>query len=429
MTIHPRPGGPVTPSSPKPPDSSWLVVERAIMARRNRRKEKCFWILVAFFGWSLRELRPAQAPLPPELVPIIERVERMITSELAKQEIGGVSVGIVSGADLVWTRSYGWADAERKVRPDKDSVYRIGSITKQFTALMLLQLVEDGKVHLGEPVEKYLPEINQLTDRPRWAPPITFVQLATMTAGLDRDPEDPLKYIKGPVSDFEKILLSAIPHTKYAFEPGVRSYYSNIGYAILGAALGRVAKQPFVDYVRERILAPLGMVDTDYEPNLRFAARVAKGHQVDHDGKIDTNTPASEQGGRGGKSPAGGLYSTVVDMARFQAFELGAGPETVLKKKALEDYFSRVHSAGAGLAGGYGIGFQLMRRGELVAVGHNGGVAGYHTSAFVDRKSRSGVIVLRNVVGKFDVTGLCLGILAEVAKARTSQTRAAEQVR
>jgi CubicO group peptidase (beta-lactamase class C family) len=119
---------------------------------------------------------------------------------------------------------------------------------------MLHQLAESGKVRLSDPVEKYFPDVKAVRDRFPDAPPITLVQLATHTSGLGREPDDLPTYLKGPVSDWEKVLIAALPHTRYEFEPGTRWSYSNIGYAILGASLGRAIGQPYTEYVRERIL-------------------------------------------------------------------------------------------------------------------------------------------------------------------------------
>lgn len=210
----------------------------------------------------------------------------------------------------------GLADAETKAPAASDTIYRIGSVTKQLTALMLLQLVQAGKVHLSDPVEKYFPEVNKVQGRLAGSPPITLVQLATHTSGLDREPEDTDTYLKGAVADWEKVLLAALPHTKFAFEPGTRFSYSNIGYAILGAALARAAGQTYVDYVRQHVFEPLGMSDTAFGPNDRIRARIAKGY-VNDDGKIDAETAAREHQGRGYKVPNGAVYTTVGDLARF----------------------------------------------------------------------------------------------------------------
>src|ERR1700728_686637 len=112
------------------------------------------------------------------------RIDSMIAAAFAKQPYGSVTVGVVSGTALVWTKSYGDADMEKKIPADKNTIYRIGSITKMFTALMLEQLADRATVHLSDPVEKYVPEIKAVSDRYADASPITLIQLATHTSGL-----------------------------------------------------------------------------------------------------------------------------------------------------------------------------------------------------------------------------------------------------
>jgi CubicO group peptidase (beta-lactamase class C family) len=342
---------------------------------------------------------PARKGRAPQLTAAVREVESLVAAELAKDNLGSVTVGIVSGPDLIWAKSFGLADMEQKIPATPNSVYRIGSMTKQFTGLMLLQLVEAGKVHLSEPVETYFPEINKVQGRQTWYPSPTFVQLATMTAGLDREPGNLPSYVVGPVSEWEKTLIAALPQVQYVSEPGTRYLYSNISYAVLGAALGRVARQPYTDYLRERILAPLGMMNTAFELDPEMRARLAKGYEVGRDGKADPEGPARDHAGRGYKVPNGALYSTVGDLARFVSFQLGEGPDKVLSRNALAENLSHTSSAMLDLRAGYGIGFMVSRRGELVIYGHGGDVAGYGASAQFDRASGTGVVVLRNVGG------------------------------
>jgi CubicO group peptidase (beta-lactamase class C family) len=359
-----------------------------------------------------------QAPVAPDLRVAIEQVDALAAAEFAKDNRGSVTIGVVSGAELVWTKSYGYADMEKKTPATKDTVYRIGSITKQFTGLMLLQLVEAGKVRLSDPVEKYFPEVNKVEGRFAGAPPITLVQLATHTSGMGREPADLQTYLKGPVSEWEKVMIAALPRTKYGFEPDARFSYSNIGYAVLGAALSRAAGQSFVDYMSQKFFAPLGMTHTAFEPNEKIKPYLAKGYGVQGD-RVDAETPEREHQGRGYKVPNGAMYSTVSDLARFLAFELGHGPADVLKKETLEDNFKRVNSASGDLTEGYGIGFQVERHGSLIVYGHGGAVAGYLAGAFVDRASGVGVIALRNVSGgPFNISGLVMRSLETLAASR-----------
>ena len=329
--------------------------------------------------------------------PKLPEVDTVVSSEFARQSIGSVTAGVIVGADLVWSKSYGDANMDGPVPADTDTVYRIGSITKMFTALMLEQLVETGKLHLSDPVEKYLPEIAQVRGRYPDAPPITLIQLATHTSGLGREPANTATYVKGPVKEWETILLAALPETSYIAEPGTQFAYSNIGYAILGAALARAAGQPYMEYVTEQILEPLGMTHSVWEWNDEILPHLAKGYEVrGPNGGIDAVTPAREQEtGRGYKVPNGAMYSTVGDLARFASFLLGQGPERVLKPTSLERFREFV-PASAGLTSGYGIGFQVNRRDGYVALGHGGDVAGFHAMLLLNVAKGVGVVVFSN---------------------------------
>jgi CubicO group peptidase (beta-lactamase class C family) len=213
----------------------------------------------------------------------IAKLDKLLLAEYEKEHAAGLTVGVVSGPHLIWTRSYGFAEVEQKRAPTADTVYRIGSITKQFTALMLLQLVEQGKVHLSDPVERFFPEVNRIRGKYAGAPPITLIQLATHHAGLAEEPGDVEKFTTGPVSRWEQTLVAALDDFKYEQEPGTRFIYSNMGYAILGAALSRAAGEPYTDYVRAHIFTPLGMTHTTFEPDEQSQRALAKGYVL-HDG-------------------------------------------------------------------------------------------------------------------------------------------------
>jgi CubicO group peptidase (beta-lactamase class C family) len=366
---------------------------------------------------ALLFLPSAHAQIPAPLQAAITRIDAMAAAELAKDNVASVTIGVVSGRELAWTKSYGLADMEKRIPAARDTVYRIGSITKQFTATMLLQLVLDGRVRLSDPVEKYFPEVNSVQGRFAQGPPITLVQLATMTSGLGREPANLPTYLIGPVSQWETVLISALPETKYDLEPDTQFLYSNIGYAILGATLGRAAGMSYTSWVQQRILTPLGMSHTAFEPNATIQSQIAKGYEVDSSGRISFEAPQREHAGRGYKVPNGALYTTVDDLARFVALELGEGPETVLPKNVLEANLARANSTTGNLDSGYGVGFQLSRRGADVFIGHGGSVAGYNAMAWIHRASKTGVIVLRNAGGgKFDLSALTFSALAELAK-------------
>jgi CubicO group peptidase (beta-lactamase class C family) len=340
------------------------------------------------------------------LRPKLPEIDSMISAELARRPVGSVTAGVVDGKELIWSKSYGDADMEKKIPADKDTVYRIGSITKMFTALMLEQLVEAGKVHLSDPVEKYFPEIKSVQGRFPDAPPITLIQLATHTSGLGREPDDADTYVTGAVADWEKTLIAALPHTHYIYEPGTRYSYSNIGYAILGAALSRAAREPYTEYVPKHILQPLGMTHSALERNSAMLPHLAKGYVVMGPKEVDSETPQREnETGRGYKVPNGAMYTTVGDLAHFASFLLDQGPESVLKTSTLKAFQTEtIVPADVGLTNGYGIGFSVARRDDYVAFAHGGAVAGYTAMLIINRAKGIGVIVLAN--GAVDPGGL-----------------------
>jgi CubicO group peptidase (beta-lactamase class C family) len=332
------------------------------------------------------------------LQPRFAQVDSLAAAELARRPVGSVTAGIVVGKDLVWTKSYGQADMEKNILADKDTVYRIGSITKMFTAVMLEQLVEAKKVHLSDPVEKYFPEIKLVQDKFPDAPPITLIQLATHTAGLSREPDNTDIYVAGPVKDWEKTLIAALPHAHYEIEPGTRFSYSNIGFAILGAALARAAGEPYVEYLPKHIFQPLGMTHTALDWSPEMLPHLSKGYQPTGPTAVDSEVAQRErETGRGYKVPNGAIFTTVGDLARFASFLMGQGPETVLKTASLENF--QLHSivpADLALTSGYGIGFMAERREGYSEFGHGGSVAGYTADLQMNRKTGVGVIVFSN---------------------------------
>ena len=362
-----------------------------------KRLALAFLILSVSLAGVLRDLKAARSDA--DLARAVKAVDALAAAEFEKNKVGSITVGVVHGRKLIWTRSYGYADIEKKELATKDSVYRIGGMTIKFTALMLLQLVEEGKIGISDPVDKYFPEINTIQGRDPEAPPVTFLQLANHTSGIANEPDDVATYTRGPVADWEKTLIAALPRTKFIARPGARWAYSNVGYAILGAALARVAGASYTSYVEQKIFAPLGMKHTSFAPNALTKPLLAKGYVVSGE-KVDATVPEREHEGRGYKVPSGSVYSTVGDLARYISFELGDGPPGVLKKQTLEENYQRIVKLNRpGDMFGYGVGFQVMNCGELTVLGYGGTVPGYHARGDFNWSAGVGFIVLRNVEG------------------------------
>lgn len=362
----------------------------------------------------------AQSSAPPA---VHQEVDALVASEFGKDSVGSVTVGIVQGATLAWAKSYGFANMENRTAATTDTAYRIGSITKQFTGLVLLQLAERGKLNLTDPVEKFVPEVKAVSGGRPGSAPMTLLQLATMMSGLSREPETPFtEHSVGAVKQWDAKVLQALPKTTYAHETGTKFLYSNIGYATLGIALGRAAGRPFTEYVEQEILTPLGMTHTAWEPNATIRPLIPRAY-TRRDGKPDWRDAEREVDGRGYRVPNGALWSTVGDLAKFVAFELGQGPEGILKKETQHENYSRVYSANGDLTSGYGLGFQATRRGTLVSLGHGGSTAGFRTAAQFHRESKIGVIVLRSAEGgTFNPGDIALRVLEKVVNAQTKRT-------
>lgn len=343
--------------------------------------------------------------------------DSLAAAQFARDSVGSFTVGIVAGDHLVWTRSYGYADMAAHRRATRRTVYRIASVTKPFTAVMLLQLVEAGKVQLSDPVERYLPEIRQVQGLPPGSAPVTFLQLATMTGGMPAEPQRGGPFWTGPVSDWERLLVSALPHTSYDHLPGTRFLYSSMSYAILGAALSQVAGEPYVDWEQKHILTPLGLDHTRFELDTAMAAELAHGYTVSRNGTVSDTLAANDlRAGPGYKVPSAAMFSTVDDLARFLAFEFGHGAESVLSHAQLDSVFAGVVATNPGMHLGYGIGFMTIRVGDFVWTGHSGAGTGYTAAMYFDRPSQLGVIALRNADGGKATTNVAATILERLVR-------------
>ena len=362
----------------------------------------------------------SQSALPTGLDAALAAIDAKLTADFAGDGIAGLSIGVVSGAKLIWSKHYGFAEMEATRVATNDTAYRVGSITKQFTALALLQLVEQGKMRLTDPLEKYVPEIKAVRDPHVGTPPITLLQVATMHSGLAREPGCQ-QHSVGPVRGWAQKVLDCLPQTRYQFEPGTQYLYSNIGYATLGVAIERAAGKPFVQVVEEQILKPLGMSRSGMDISAELRRDLAHGYQsTQRKPPARRDAADREFDGRGYRVPNGALFSTVNDLAKFVAWELGESSSTILKKETQDANYARAFFSNAAMTSGYGVGFQISRRGEVVMLGHGGSTAGFHSSALVHRPTRLGVIVLRNcdncAVDAGPVAAATLELLVKAAK-------------
>lgn len=328
-----------------------------------------------------------------QAAPDLQRLEQRMAVEAAAHPAGGMTVGLVAGGKLAWTKSYGFADMERRVKADADTVYRIGSITKQFTSIMLLQLEAAGKVKADDPAQRYLPQVALIRGS---APAITLEQLAAHRAGLSREPNQNT-FVSGPITAWREAMLAALPHVSYQFQPGSRVSYSNIGIAVLGGALASAAGEPYVNYVHKHITAPLGLAHTSFTPDKEMLAHLARGYRPKDGGGGDPSAAQADlDKGRGYKIPNGGLFSTVGDLAAFLNFEMGKGPRAVLAPEILSANFRTTYPMEDEPGWTYGRGFYRTTADGQTIIGHWGSVAGYAAAAYFDPDAQLGIVILRN---------------------------------
>lgn len=265
-----------------------------------------------------------------------------------------------------------WAGAAG-AETDPDRVYRIGSITKTMTAVLVLQLRDEGLLDLDDPVGRFVPETGYAD--------ATLRGLLTHTAGLQSEPVGPW-WERTPGVDLGT-LVSANDGSGRVAGPGEYYHYSNLGYALLGEVAARLRGRPWWDLVRERLLAPLGMAATSYHP----PADCAPGRSVDHFAGTLTPEPHTDTVAM---APAGQLWSNVRDLLRWADF-LAVGHPEVLAAATLAEMARE-----AAPAEGYGLGLRLMAVGERTLAGHTGSMPGFQASLFVDREQRDAVAVLAN---------------------------------
>lgn len=366
---------------------------------------------------------PGAEPEPARSVPEVaaaasEEIRRVIEEDGR----GGAAFGVVVGGEVLVADGFGFADTEGETPALADHLFRIGSITKPVTAMAMLRLVHLEKARFGDPVTAFVPELAEVENPYSWTPGPSIFQLATMTGGLAREPRNLPRYLVGAPRDWLDTALRALEEVSFEYEPGTRYQYSNIGYAMLGAAVERAAGEPFMGHVKDSLLAPLGMDSSTFFPVPELEDRIAEGVTVKDDGSLDAETPAREHAGRGYKVPNGALYSTVEDLGVFLRFLIGTGGEPfdgVIPASVRQDNLTKAFATGD-LASGYGFGFMARRLDDaggdsFTAYGHGGSVAGYRAAAWIEPETDAAVILLRNVGGDgLNLTELSLSALAEV---------------
>jgi len=322
---------------------------------------------------------------------VIREFEAGIKKDIQDDGINGsISAAIVRKNKLIWSKAFGVADLDKKTAADTNTIYRTASISKPFTAFLMMQLYQKGVIDIDDPIEKYLPEVRNLkgySDSTK----ITFRQIASHTSGLQREPT--MKGAdEGPIEKWEEKILEAIPLTSFKSKPGKKHSYSNIGYGLMGLALSRAASKSFLKLVRDEIFVPLKMNNSFFIVPDSLFPKLAKGIDGGPIGKLSFERPTRGHKGRGYKVPNGGIYSTPADLGKFMRCNLGYCD--LLKKENLELMQTITHPKEE--TWDRGLGFVLYQDDVLNTVEHSGFISGYTAYFIFDKKHQYGVIIMRN---------------------------------
>lgn len=353
-----------------------------------------------------------------KLLAATPEIEAALARAYDKQASAALAVGLVIDGELALVRGYGRRTPQGG-KVDADTVFRIGSITKTFTATAALMLRDDGKLDLDAPAARYLPELATLRYPNADAAPISLRRLLTHTSGLPRlgdfDYTDPHRR-----PDTLSILdtMAGFPLRR---APGMPSHYSNLGASLAGLVIARVAQKRYRDYVTTALLRPLGMHATQWDAGSVPRDKLATAYGADK-----KYIPPRQHWRLGASEAAGGLYSNVADLARYAAFYLSAWPprndrdEGPLSRSSRREAQSMMTFDGMSLridkakdtarATGVGLGWiveQSCRFEQLVW--HNGGTEGY-SSALLMLPQR-GVAVIALASGPDDLVGIAKELL------------------
>ncbi|GAA0323023.1 serine hydrolase domain-containing protein [Kineococcus aurantiacus] len=316
------------------------------------------------------------------LLPTTHRaLDHLLAAEQSAARLPSVVAGLVRDGELVWTGAAGTTGVD--TGPGADTQYRVGSITKTFVAAAVLRLVEDGLVALEDPVRAHLPELDT-----EGVGRVGVGQLLGQAGGVQAETDGPW-WERTPGGDWDA-LLPLLGGSALRHRPGTRFHYSNLGFGVLGELVGRVRGEDWRRVVQAQFLDPLGMTRTTLRPQ-QPAARGLAVHPW-----ADVVLPEPEHDA-GAMAPAGQVWSTVADLARWAT--VVAGTSTVLRPGTVEAMWepqSVDDPRGGAWTAGYGLGLQLWNVAGRRHAGHSGSMPGFVAMLRVDVATGDGVVALTN---------------------------------
>lgn len=326
------------------------------------------------------------------LRPAFRLIDRFVAREMQGSNTPGLALALVDRAGIITVRSYGYADVDRRIPVDPATRFQIGSISKSFTAMALLQLADEGKFDPRSPARTWLP---WFTPGTRWRP-ITGHDLLTHTSGLPRDRDDiPSSPAQGYLTR-ERTVGSA---------PGARWAYSNIGYQVLGQLLEAIEKRPYHEIISRRILEPLNMTATEARITHETRPRLAVGYRRLYDDRPGRGTdPLVPAEWIEYASGDGSIVSNPVDMGGYLVMLLngGQGPRGRLLPPDRFTELTRPHVNTTRGGSDYGYGLFLGSLDRRPIFYHGGGMLGYSSYLIGEPALGVGAVALVNGPGSPD---------------------------
>jgi CubicO group peptidase (beta-lactamase class C family) len=311
----------------------------------------------------------------------LEAIEAAVSAEMSRQGIPGLSIAIGQGGRVRFTAGYGLADLENSVPAKPATVYRLASVSKPITAVVVLQLAERGVIDLDAPIQKYVPSF---PEKP-W--PVTARLLLGHLGGVRHYHDDEPANTRPYSSAIEGLAL--FKDDPLVAEPGTRFVYSTYGYNLLGAAVEGASGKSFIEALREGVLDPAGMVSTRVDEVAPLIPNRAQGYVRLPSGEL-RNSPLADVSS---KVPGGGLCATAADVARF-ALALSGVP--LLKKEGLAQMLTSMRTREGRLTS-YGLGLNVSGPGRRREGWHTGGQERVSTVLYVQPDPGIAVVLLGNL--------------------------------
>src|SRR5258707_5407988 len=214
-----------------------------------------------------------QANIPPrtDYAPLANTLESLIRQEMADKDLPAFSIALVDGHEVVWAQGFGYQDPEHKIPATAHTVYRVGSVSKLFTDIGIMQMVEAGKISLDTPVSQYIADFHPQNP---FREAITLRELMSHRSGLLREP--PVGNYFDPDGPTLEATVQSMNSTELIYPPGTRTKYSNAGIAVVGYTLQRLGHAAFPEYLKQAVLAPLGMKESAFAPDPQLIRNLVK---------------------------------------------------------------------------------------------------------------------------------------------------------